>query len=218
MSQEERDPVAPHRDSLPPSTWQRLCPHPGLLDDPVLRRIETLLDEREPRASLQRCEQLESYPDAVLRRLFDAGLSELMTEDEGVASRDSGVTMAHFCALNAITARRNGTLAITIGVTGLGLLPVWIAASPELRQRVFARIREGELAGLLLTELEHGSNLLRNQARAVAGGLDEAGAFVAGKEPTTHYRLVGEKHLINGATRHGMLVSFLRTRERIAEP
>lgn len=75
---------------------------------------------------------------------------------------------------------------------------MWAGASPELLARVQRRVREGAFASLLLTELPHGSNLLRNAlvATPVEGG----------------WRLDGEKDLINGGTEHALLVTLARTR------
>lgn len=75
---------------------------------------------------------------------------------------------------------------------------MWTGAGPELLARVQRRVREGALAGLLLTELAHGSNLLRNAVTAtpVSGG----------------WRLDGEKDLINGGNEHALLVTLARTR------
>ncbi len=104
----------------------------------------------------------------------------------------------HLCGLNAIAAAVDGSLAITLGVNALALLPVHLGAAPELRRRVFQKIDDGAFAAMLLTELDHGSNLLRNEASATP-------------HPDGGYRLSGEKHLINGATRHDVLVALMRT-------
>lgn len=130
-----------------------------------------------------------SYPDEVLAALRRLGIARLFTDEAEVF---------HLCGLNALTAAVDGSLAITLGVNALALLPVHLGAAPELRQRVFAKIDGGAFAAMLLTELDHGSNLLRNEASAAP-------------HPAGGFRLSGEKHLINGATRHDVLVALMRT-------
>jgi alkylation response protein AidB-like acyl-CoA dehydrogenase len=179
-----------------PSAWQRLAPHRVHLEEP-LAGIEAALDEPEIAALLVRLAAAEEYPAPVLERLRARGLAAVLAEDPDAPPAASRVTFWHVGALNAAAARRDGSLAITIGVNGLALLPAYIAATPEQLRRIFARVRGGASASMLLTELAHGSNLLANEARATREG--EA------------YRLDGEKDLINGASRHELLFVLART-------
>jgi len=194
------------------SAWQRLCPN-EVPADPVLASLEAYLDEPETRAELWRLEAAEEYPQPVLDGMCERGLMQIFgpSADDPAGSR---VTPWHLSALNALDARRDQSLAVTISVNGLGLLPAWVAANPQQLERIHARVAEGTFSSLLLSELSHGSNLLRNEAQAERGTLGEDGAFVpvADGEPCTHYRLSGEKDLINGANEHGLLFTFLRTR------
>ena len=61
---------------------------------------------------------------------------------------------------------------------------------------MFTVLRGGGAAAMLLTELEHGSNLARTGTRADPDG--------------DGYRLTGEKHLTNGGSRHDLLVTLAR--------
>ena len=92
--------------------------------------------------------------------------------------------------------------------------PTFEIATPEQFEKINARVQAGAFSSLLLSELNHGSNLLANQCRAERGTLDEAGEWipVEDDEPCTHYRISGEKDLINGANEHDLLFAFLRTR------
>ncbi|MBI3268962.1 MAG: acyl-CoA dehydrogenase family protein [Planctomycetes bacterium] len=202
-----------------PIAWEALCPIP-LFTDEVLAGLREVLDEPAVEEALARLDAAEEYPRVVLDRLRARGLGSVLAEDESGEPDRSRVTVYHICAMNALAARRDGTLAITLGVNSLALLPVYLAGSPEQLRRVFGRVREGAYAALLLTELDHGSNLLRNQASAGRGTLAADETFVPAPDraaPFTHYRLAGEKHLINGGTRHDLLVSFLRTQSHPPE-
>lgn len=171
--------------SLP--TWIRLCPV-DVMQDPVLAASAELLASPATVAALRDGQRAGDYPTDTVAALRRLGLPKLFTADADVF---------RLCALNALAGACDGSLAITLGVNALALLPIHLGAGPELRRRVFERVEQGAFSSMLLTELDHGSNLLRNQARARR----DAGGF----------RLSGEKHLINGATRHDLLVALMRT-------
>lgn len=173
-----------------PIAWRRLAPEaPG---GGPLADIDAYLSRPETLAALDEAESGGGYPRGVLADLRALSLAELFVPDRA-NSPELG-------ALNAITARRSGSLAITLGVNALALLPVYLAGTDEQCLRVADRLRAGAAAALLLTELEHGSNLLGNEAAARPDGA----CFV----------LSGEKHLINGGTEHELLVALMRTGAR----
>ncbi|MDW5324837.1 acyl-CoA dehydrogenase [Plantactinospora sp. KLBMP9567] len=177
------------------SAWQRLAPA-GSADSAPLAAVEDHLDTPSTVEALDRAESNADYPQRILDELRDRGLARLFAPAEA--------TPLHLGALGAVTARRSGSLAITVGVNGLALLPVYLAGSPAQQEYVTARLAEGAAAALLLTEWEHGSNLLRNQATARRDG--------------DGYRLDGTKHLINGGSRHELLVALLRTGDAGSRP
>lgn len=168
--------------------WTRLCPV-DVMRHPVLAGVAELLTAPDTEATLRAGQLAGDYPRQTVAALRRLGVARLFTEEAEVF---------HLCGLNAITAAVDGSLAITLGVNALALLPVHLGAGPELRRRVFDRIDSGAFAAMLLTELDHGSNLLRNQASAEP-------------HPGGGFRLTGEKHLINGATHHDVLVALMRT-------
>lgn len=189
------------------SAWWRLLPREDLLAPP-LTGIATELERPATREELQALAHDETYPLPVVQRLRELGLQELFADEA------YGTTWS-LCALNEACARADGSLAITVGVNSLALLPVWIGGSEELRAHVAGRVRAGAAASMLLTELDHGSNLARNVACAERGTFGPGGCFVplSGEEGVAElYRMWGEKHLINGATHHELLVTLARTR------
>ncbi len=198
------------------STWRRLCPL-GDWRDPVLEAVEECLAAPDTAAALERAVETGSYPAEVVAELQRRGLARLFAEAPG--DELSRVTAYHLSALNELAARYDGSLAITLGVNALALLPVYIGAGDELLAEVFGRVRRGAFASLLLSEREHGSNLTRNRARAEPGTLDGDGVFRPAGDgdgrsshgPPSHYRLHGRKDFINGGARHQLLVALLRT-------
>jgi alkylation response protein AidB-like acyl-CoA dehydrogenase len=217
------DPAATERPALDlppagPSSWQRFCPCDAWRH-PILEAFATYLDEPASRALLARLDSEARYPAPVLERLRALGLARLFT-GRGDGDGETGVTAWHLSALNALLARRNGSVAISVGVNALALLPAYIAADPDQRSAIYARFRDGAACSMLLTELAHGSNLLRNQARAEPGTLTDQGTFtpVASAAEATHFRLQGEKHMINGGNEHELLFALMRTGGYDADP
>jgi alkylation response protein AidB-like acyl-CoA dehydrogenase len=181
--------------------WLRLSP---FARDEGLLRIDAALREPETLAAIDQSENSGAYPEAALARLRDAGLAELFAGERATAP--------HLTALNVLCARCSGSLAITVGVNALALLPVYASASEAQLEEVRACLRSGAASALLLTELDSGSDLLANRTIAEPGTLGDSGAFrPAGA--ATHYRLQGEKQLINGGQRHRLLVTLARTGE-----
>lgn len=190
-----------------PTAWERLCP--WALDAERLQALARAVDA--PAASLEADEEAATYPRAAVAALQRAGLGRVLAHD---AADPGATTLPLLGALNVLTSRRSGSLGITVGVNSLALLPVHLAASDELLARVGQRVRGGAFVSMLLTELAHGSNLLRNEVRAERGVLGATGEFVAVPEGAacTHYRLTGDKDLINGGREHALLVTLARTR------
>lgn len=193
----------PVLELMPASTWQRLCPV-GDLCHPVLADVERLLDQDEARTELGACEDAGRYPAELMSRLREHGMGQLF---------DGSATAYHINALNALVARRSGSLAITLGINGLALLPIYMAATPEQAAAVLGEVRAGTLCAMLLSEWDHGSDLLATDTRAEPGTLDASGRFAPVADPAqaTHFCIRGEKRMINGATRAGILVTLART-------
>ncbi|WP_229402841.1 acyl-CoA dehydrogenase family protein [Micromonospora okii] len=153
--------------------------------------IDEYLAEPSTARELDRVELTGAYPTNLVAALHERGLADLLAP--------ANASTRQLCELHAVTARRSGSLAITVGVTGLALLPVYLSGTAAQQAGVTTALLAGASAALLLSEWEHGSNLLRNTARAHA----EAGG----------YRLTGTKQLINGGSEHDLLVALLRTGE-----
>lgn len=167
--------------------WRRLCPLP--LDRLApLPALTEHLDRPEAGRRLAEADAARTPPDDVLAELRSLGVAAVYDPDTATA--------VHVNALNAALARHSGSLAITLGVNALALLPLYIAGSPHQRDRAGAVLRAGGSAAMLLTELAHGSNLARVATRAVPDA--------------DRWRLTGEKHLINGGARHDLLVTLAR--------
>ncbi|HKE14314.1 MAG TPA: acyl-CoA dehydrogenase [Kofleriaceae bacterium] len=195
----------------PFDTWQRYCPLSGGAGP--LDEIESHLSRAATLDEIARCEASEHFPGEVLAELRDLGLPLLFAGDD-----DAPYTTApHMSMLNAMVAQRSGSLAITVGITGLALLPVYIAGTAEQLARVRRRVLGGALAAMLLSEWSHGSHLLATDTRAERGRA-AAGGFAPWSpgERVDHYRLTGEKQLINLGRRAQLLMTLTRTSPRPA--
>lgn len=175
-----------------PSTWFHFAPE-SVLEHRSLQRIAAWLEDDDHRRSLHDAQLRGDYPRHAIDALGKLGLSELL-------GRRS--TVWHASALNALLASVDGSLAITIGVNFLALLPIHLDASPSLQESVFRRVEDGALAALLLTEWAHGSNLVRNETRA--------------ELQADRYLIRGTKQLINGGREHQILLVLARSGDRDA--
>jgi alkylation response protein AidB-like acyl-CoA dehydrogenase len=158
-------------------------------DHAELSSIAAWLDEPDTRSLLRRGQAEGRYPEQALAELHARGLARLFGPD---------ATAWHLNALLAALARVDGSLAITVGVNALALLPIHLAATPRLRARVLQEVEAGAMAAMLLTEWSHGSDLLANATTARPHG----DGFV----------IDGRKALINGGRRHDLLTVLARTR------
>ncbi len=192
-------------------TWQRCCPLSGGVGPLVA--IGAHLARSETRAELARCEAAEEFPDQLVGQLRELGLPLLFA----AAPQEPYTTAYHIHMLNAIAAQQSGSLAVSIGITGLALLPLYIAGTDEQLAMMRERVLDGTQAAMLLSEWPHGSHLLATDTRAERGRLD-GGRFVASAsgEPTDTYRVSGEKQLINLGTRARLLTTLVRTSPRAA--
>jgi alkylation response protein AidB-like acyl-CoA dehydrogenase len=94
-------------------------------------------------------------------------------------------------------ARRDVTVALGHGMTFLGSVCAWVAGDPTAGLRLGPLVRDGAQVCLGLTERSHGSDLLAGEVTA---------------EPADgHYRVSGEKWLINNATRSRLVCVLART-------
>ncbi|MDP1602888.1 MAG: acyl-CoA dehydrogenase family protein [Legionella sp.] len=130
-----------------------------------------LLDEEEtlPRAHIEFIRQW-GYMEYLIPHQFGGKMQSLMD----------------MYALTRCLSRRDLTTAITLGITVLSSLPVWIAGSKEQKIAEATRIKKGLIGCLALTEEAHGSDLTANEvfAEPYEGG----------------WRLSGKKWCVNYAT------------------
>lgn len=186
--------------------WERLCPIHCF--DPSLRAIESYLDQEMTRAEIQAADARGDYPQIIFDRLRQLGVNAFFSESH--THSPSKVTAYHIGALSAAVARRSGSLAITLGVNGLALLPLYLFGTAEQCTQVFEGMQTGTFASLLLTEFENGSDLLRNKTQAYPVFPSNREAVGSTEQPT-HFVLSGEKDLINGGNFHNILVVLAHT-------
>lgn len=188
-------------------TWQRCSPLRGWPAGPI-EAIAAELSRPGVAEELACCEREERFPDELLARLRELGLARLFAAAPG----EELTTTHHIHTLNAIAAQKSGSLAITLGITALALLPAYLAGSEEQLARVRERLLAGAQAAMLLSEWRTGSNLGGTETTAERGAA-AGGTFtpVADGAPATHYRVRGEKQLINLVRRADLLMTLVRT-------
>jgi alkylation response protein AidB-like acyl-CoA dehydrogenase len=187
-----------------PGAWQALAPS-SWLDSPGLAGVAAALARQDVIAEIEGAEEEARYPEALVQRLLQAGGAQLLSES---LRPQDGTSYCALSALNALTAQTSGSIAIILGVNALALLPVAIAGSPEQLGLVEQRLATGQLISMLLTEADHGSDLMASETRAEPGVLDAGEFRPCEPQAASHYRLTGAKHYINNA-RHASLLTVL---------
>lgn len=139
-------------------------------------------------------DEAEAFPTAGFEHLKAWGYSRWLVP-EALGGKLRGLD--ELVALGRRVARRDLTLAIAVGQSLLGALPVWIAGSPEQRQLLAGRLIDGALGCLALTEEAHGSDLAAGEVCAARVG--EA------------WFLDGTKWCVNNATLGETLTVLART-------
>jgi alkylation response protein AidB-like acyl-CoA dehydrogenase len=202
-----------------PSTWQRFCPQ-SAAHDPRLAAIAAELERPEWVVAIAAGEIERRYPEALCARLRELGVAGCFAAAAEPDPAGSLLTEWHVTSLLAALARRSASLGVSLGVTGVAMLPIYIAGTPAQLRAASDAVLGGGSAAMLLTEWNHGSDLMANETVAERGILDAAGAFVpiGPHEPASHYRLSGEKCFINEGSRAAVLVTLARTRPRADDP
>jgi alkylation response protein AidB-like acyl-CoA dehydrogenase len=100
-------------------------------------------------------------------------------------------------ALGRMVSRRDLSATVDHSISFLGFAFIWLAGSPELKERAAAVIQNRGRIALGLTERDHGGDLAGCACRAELYG--------------DRYLITGEKWLINNATRGQAISLFART-------
>ncbi|KTD62306.1 acyl-CoA dehydrogenase [Legionella shakespearei] len=102
--------------------------------------------------------------------------------------------------LSKILARRDTTVANTLGLALFGALPTWIAGTLEQKKSLAVLLRKGAILALALTEEEHGSDLTANEMMAT--------------QVEDGWEISGRKWCVNFATKGEGVTVLCRTHEK----
>ncbi|MFF0445682.1 AMP-binding protein [Streptomyces sp. NPDC004609] len=161
---------------------------------------DALGDPRDARRafSFRRCAELdraEVFPAGICRELDALGVPRWFVPERHGGELRGGEDLLEIIRT---LGRRDFTVALGHVKTYLGAVSVWVAGTPAQAAALGARVVDGAVVSLALTEQAHGSDLLAGDLTAV---------------PTEDgWRLDGEKWLINNATRAGLVCVLARTR------
>lgn len=177
------------------STWRRLLPLEDW-DVALFHEIDEELEHGAAGRDLANALGEERYPLETIERLGRLGMWRFFADAPGEPSLS---TIWHVNSLNALLARRSASLAISIGINGLALLPLYIAGTAEQIRFWSEKVLAGKRAAMGLSEWDKGSDLADNETRAVRDG--------------DGYVLTGEKRPINQARMAHILTVLARTSE-----
>lgn len=128
-------------------------------------------------------DKTHEYPWPIIKMAQEMGLTAMSTPEK---YGGLGLSMLEECLVTEELAWGCSGISTAIGVNGLGMLPILIAGSEELKNEYGNRMADGELCAYCVTEPEAGSDVAGILTTAVKDGDD--------------YILTGNKTFITGAT------------------
>jgi hypothetical protein len=126
--------------------WHELCPWPNAVGS-QWQDIASYLHDPETRIHLADDERERRYPDEVRRRLHSLGLHRFLADS--APSDETLLTVPHICSLNALLGSVNSSLAISVGVNKLALLPAYNAARGAQLDWLSCQVAGGAFASML---------------------------------------------------------------------
>ena len=139
-------------------------------------------------------DQHEEFPRDICALLDSLGLARYY-----VPAPHGGdlVDYTDLMMLGRMLSRRDFTVALAHAKTYLGAACAWTGSRREQAERLAAKVLDGQVVCLALTEEAHGADLLKGEVSAQPRGRG--------------FRLNGEKWLINNATRGQVVCLLART-------
>ncbi|MGB0388011.1 MAG: acyl-CoA dehydrogenase family protein [Ardenticatenaceae bacterium] len=128
-------------------------------------------------------DQTHEYPWPVVRKAQELGFTTMNIPQE---YGGMGLSLFEECLVSEELAWGCSGISTSLGVVGLGMLPILIAGSHEQKQEYCGRAADGQMASYCLTEPEAGS--------------DVAGIKTKARKEGDHYILNGSKTFITGGT------------------
>lgn len=141
-------------------------------------------------AETLRLDEAEAFPEDACERLNHWGLNAFYVPEHLGGQLNSFKVLFELLRL---ISRRDLTMAIGHGKTYLGAVAVWVAGNSAQQAALAKLILDYGIVSLGLTEKDHGSDLAANELQYTDG------------------QLMGEKWLINNATRGDALTLFAKT-------
>lgn len=178
------------------STWHRLIPLHDF-DDSGLIVIDEDLENGPGGDFLGKATVERRYPTETIARLGEIGVWRFFVEDETHSPNQA--SLWHLNSLSALLAQRSGSLAITLGINGLALLPLHLRGSATQISFWSKKFLAGKSAAMGLSEWDYGSDLANNETRA--------------SEDRDHYVINGEKRPLNQARQADIITVLARTSE-----
>jgi alkylation response protein AidB-like acyl-CoA dehydrogenase len=195
--------------------WDRLCPYHEQWAPP-LEPIREYLADPQVIALDEQLDEQAAFPTQLLRELRARGATALLVDPED-SSDERRVTPYQISTFAELTCRFSPNLYLWEGVNHGGLIPYFIGSDAAQQREVFRRVRAGAAAAIVLSERDHGSDLLSNETRAERGRVGSDGGFEPTPDPRapfTHYRVTGEKDFINRGHEAEILTTLARTGRR----
>jgi butyryl-CoA dehydrogenase len=136
----------------------------------MMRDVARELAEQEIRPVAAHYDETSEFPWPIVEKIAAADLFGVMIPEE-YGGMDFGTPVLNMCIVTEELSRACGGISLCFAATGLGTMPILIAASDEQKKRWLPDIAAGKkLAAFGLTESNAGSDAAGIQTRAVRDG------------------------------------------------
>ncbi len=136
----------------------------------MMREVAREIAEKKIRPVAAHHDETGEFPWEIVHEMAAADLFRILIPEE-YGGMDFGTPVMNMCLVTEELSRACGGIALSFAATGLGAMPILIAASDEQKRKWLPAIAAGErLAAFGLTESNAGSDAAGIQTRAERDG------------------------------------------------
>ncbi len=135
----------------------------------MMREVAREIAEKRIRPVAAEYDESGEFPWPIVEAIAEADLFRVFIPEE-YEGMDLGTPVTNMCIVTEELSKACGGIALAFAATGLGTMPLLVAASDEQKKRWLPRIAAGTLAAFALTEANAGSDAGSVQTRAVLDG------------------------------------------------
>jgi len=135
----------------------------------MMRDVAREIAEKKIRPVAAHYDESNEFPWPIVEAIAEADLFRVFIPEE-YEGMDMGTPIMNMCIVTEELSKACGGISLGFAATGLGTMPILVAASDEQKKKWLPRIAGGTLAAFGLTEANAGSDAGAVATRAVLDG------------------------------------------------